>query len=134
MLNRTQDRVMLGLFTDDVTITFHSATRESEHSEIARLRPAAGENDLVRLRFNQRRDFVARVIDRGACVAARAMNTGSVPEIFREVRLHRIARGVAKRCGRVVIEINHQALSLSLHLRLLSGAILILWTKCAKTF
>src|SRR5207248_5404956 len=50
---------------------------------------------------------------RGACVAARPMNTGSVPEIFREGRLHRIARGVAKRCSRVVVQVDHQPRNLN---------------------
>src|ERR1700731_4517296 len=107
MLNGGEDGVMLGFVGNDVPAALHSASGEPEHSEIARFRSAAGENNLVRLGVNQRCDFVARVVDRGPRVASSAMNTGWITEMLTEIWQHRFARGVAKRCGRVIIQVNH---------------------------
>src|ERR1041384_3838839 len=48
-----------------------------------------------------------------AFIAAGAMNARSIAEILAEVRLHRLARGIAQRRGGVVIEINHRRSNLN---------------------
>src|SRR4030095_5837977 len=104
---------MFSLLANDMATAVRFRSCEAEHREIARFRSAAGETDFVWLNFQERGDLVARIIERVARVASGAMNTGSVSEIFREVRLHRFARGIAQRRGRVVIEINHSLKRLS---------------------
>src|SRR5215471_9609168 len=105
--------MMLGLFANEMATAIHLAAREAEHGQIARFRSAPGENDFVRLGLDQRRDFVASIINRSACVPSGAMNTRGIPKMFAEVRLHRSARGMAHRRGGVVIEINHLPLNCS---------------------
>src|SRR6266568_7838516 len=91
-----------------MTAAVYSAAGKTEHGQIARFCSATCENDFVRLSVNERRDFVARVVDGGARVTSSPMDTGWITEMLTEVRQHRFARGVAKRGGRVVVEINHQ--------------------------
>src|SRR2546422_11595528 len=107
MLDRMEHGVMFGFVGDDVAAAVHSASGESEHGQIARFCSAACENDFVRLGVNERRDFVARVVDAGARVASGPVNTGWITEMLTEVRQHRFAGWIAKRSSRVVIEINH---------------------------
>src|SRR5439155_2223338 len=107
MLDRVEDGMMLGLVRDDVTAAVHSASRESEHRQIASFCPAACENDFVRLGVNERGDFVARVVDRRARVPSGSVDTRWITEMLTEVRQHRLACWIAQRCGCVVVEINH---------------------------
>src|SRR4030095_15158440 len=75
MLDRMKDCVMLGLFADDVAAaTIRLASRETEDGEIARFGSTAGETDFVWLHFQERGDFVARVIHTCPRVAPSAMN------------------------------------------------------------
>src|SRR5207253_6817555 len=90
-----------------MTAAVQSASRESEHGQIARFCSAACENDFVRLGVNERRDFIARVVDRGARVSSSSVNTGWITEMLTEVRQHRFSGSFAKRGSRVVIQINH---------------------------
>src|SRR6266446_10823840 len=108
MLDRMEHGVMFGFVGDDMTAAVYSAAGKTEHGQIARFCSAACENDFVRLGVNEGRDFVARVVDRGARVAAGPVNTGWITEMLTEVGQHRFAGRIAKRGGRVVIEINHQ--------------------------
>ncbi len=108
MLDRMEHSVMFGFVGDDVAAAVHSASGESEHGQIARFCSAACENDFVRLGVNERRDFVARIVDAGARVASGPVNNGWITEMLIEVGQHRFAGCIAERGGRVVIEINHQ--------------------------
>src|SRR6266478_5714445 len=108
MLDRMEDGVMFGFVGDDVAAAVHSASGESEHGQIARFCSAACENDFVRLGVNERRDFVARVVDAGARIASGPVNTGWITEMLTAVGQHRFAGCIAERGGRVVIEINRQ--------------------------
>src|SRR5438477_7384519 len=94
-----------------MTAAVQSAAGKTEHGQIARFCSAACENDFVRLGVNERGDFVARVVDRGARVASGPVNTGWITEMLTEVRQHRFAGSFAKRSSRVVIQINHFGLN-----------------------
>src|SRR6266446_2459006 len=107
MLDRMEHGVMFGFVGDDMTAAVYSAAGKTEHGQIARFCSAACENDFVRLGVNEGRDFVARVVDRGARVATSPVDTGWITEMLTEIRQHRFAGWIAKRSSRVVIEINH---------------------------
>src|SRR6266446_6175337 len=81
-----------------MTAAVYSAAGKTEHGQIARFCSAACENDFVRLGVNERRDFVARVVDAGARVASGPVNTGWITEMLTEVGQHRFAGW--SRCNR----------------------------------
>src|SRR5437870_9727003 len=113
MFDRMKHGMMFRFFADDMTAAVHSAAGESEHGQVARFGPTAGENDFVRLGVKQRGDFIARIIDRCSRVTPGAMNTRRIPKMLTEIRQHRFARGIAKWRGRVVIEVDHSLLNSS---------------------
>src|SRR6266436_965154 len=85
----------------------HRASRQSEHGEITRLGSATRENQFVAFGAEKLREFIARIIDCRARFASRCMHTRWIPKMSIEVRQHRLARWIAERRSRVVIEINH---------------------------
>ncbi len=107
MLEGMEHRVMLRAPANQVPPALAPAARETEHGEVVRLRAAAGEDELVRLRAEQLREVIARIIDRRARDAPGGMDAGSVAEVLLEIRRHRRARGRAERRGCVVIEVDH---------------------------
>src|ERR1039457_3891866 len=109
MFQRVQNRVMLRSVRNQMTATREWTARQAKHGEIAGLGPATCKNYFVRLRAKQPGETIARVIDRRACLTSGRVHARRISEMSIQVRQHRRARWLAKRCGRVVIEINHRA-------------------------
>src|SRR5438105_11662516 len=82
-------------------------SREAEQSEVVRLGAAAGEDQFVRLHFQECGKLIARVINRGARLAAGAMNTRWIAEMFFQIRPHRPPGWLAEWRRGVVIEVDH---------------------------
>jgi len=108
MLARVQHRVMLGEAGNHMLPERHARPREAEHGEIVRLGAAARENDFVRFRAEQRREPVARVVNRRARLAPRGVDARGVAEMPLKIRPHRRENFRRERRGGVVVEIDHR--------------------------
>ena len=70
MLDRVEHGVMFSLVRNDMTPARRSTPRQSEHGQIVRFRSAACENQFMRLCVQERGQFIARIIDRCACLSS----------------------------------------------------------------
>ena len=87
-----------------------NAVREAQPLDrvVAGFRPAAGEDDLVRLCPDQGRDPPARDFDRVVSGLAECMSTGGVAEVLAEEGQHRVEDGRIDRRGRIVVEVDRR--------------------------
>src|SRR5215467_5036301 len=81
-----QHGVMFGLDRDHMTAAIYATSRQAEDGEIARLCPAAGENNFVRYYPQQRGQLITRIIDGCACLASRCMYARRIPKVPVEIR------------------------------------------------
>ena len=107
VLAGVQHRVMLRGAGDHVLSARGVRPREADDREVVRLGAAAGEDDLVRLRAEQPRQPVARIIDRRPRLAPRRMDARGIAKVPLEKRPHRRERLGRERSGGVVVEIDH---------------------------
>lgn len=106
-------------FATDQVFSGRSTSCQSENSEITRLGPAAGENNFVGFGLKKPGNFVARIVDRGACLASRCVNTRGISKMPVEIGEHHSACVIAHRRGGIVIEVNHRGWTFILLLLLL---------------
>ena len=107
MLERMQHRVMFRAVADQVLSVRREISSQPEKREIVRLRAAAGEDDLVRPHPQQRRQLIARIIDRRPRLATRRVHARGISEMPLEIWQHRLPRRRAERRRGVVIEVDH---------------------------
>ena len=82
---------MLGLDGDDVVALLLVELGHALDREVVRLGRAGGEDDLLVVAADQRRDLLARVLDRGLGLPAeRVVAARRVAEVLGEVRQHRL--------------------------------------------
>jgi hypothetical protein len=107
MLEGVQDGVMLCAGADQMPPAIRMRPSEAEHGQIVRFRPAARENQLVRLHSKQLSQGIARVVHAGPRFPSGRMNARRIPIMPGKKRLHCFPGRRAQRCGRVIIEVNH---------------------------
>ena len=94
---------MLDRGGDDVSCA--RARQRTPHRGVDRLGAARGEHDLARARAEQRRDLLARVLDRDARGAPFGVQAAGVGVVVAQEREHRLERRRAQRRRRRVVEV-----------------------------
>jgi hypothetical protein len=107
MFKGVQNGVVLCAGADQMPPAIRVGPSEAEDSEIVRFRPAARENQFVRLRSEQRRQGIARIVHAGPRFPPGGVNARGVPIVPGKERLHRFPRRRAQRRRRVIIEVDH---------------------------
>src|SRR4030095_12375932 len=107
MFEGMQHRVMVRATANQMTSFVCMAARESDHGQVVRLRAAARENQFMWFYFEQRRQLIAGIVNRGPGLAPSLMHAGRISVVSLEVRLHRAPDRLSQRRRGVVIEVNH---------------------------
>src|SRR5208283_4413058 len=104
-----EHRLMLGDAGDDVVALILVKFEHALDREVVRLGGAAGEDDLLGLAADQRRDLIARAIDRlFGFPSETVIAAGGIAELLGEVRQHRLHDARIDRSRRVIIHVNGQ--------------------------
>ena len=103
MLGGMEHGVMLDRRDDEMFALCRLGAGESHHGEVAGFGAAAGENDLVRPRAEDRRETVAGVIHRRTGATTSRVDRRGVAEFPFEKRQHRLARFGRERGRGVVV-------------------------------
>src|SRR5205823_4466599 len=107
ILERVQNCMVLGFIRNHMSAGRARTFRQSKHRQIARLSPTTRKNYFVRLDVEKRGNLVSSIVNRRTRLASGGVNARWISEMPAQVRQHRVARFVAERSSRVVIEINH---------------------------
>ena len=107
LAHRVERRLVLGLHGDDVLALVLVEVRRALQREVDRLGRARRPDDLLRVAVHQRRDLVARLLDRLLGVPAeRVRARRGVAEVLGQVRDHLLRDARIDRRGRRIVEID----------------------------
>lgn len=99
-------RWVLNLAGDDPPAADRSHRSEAADRVVARFGPATVEDDLLRLRTDQLRDFGSGFLDRRASRTPQRRGRLGIAELLAQEGEHRIEHLGIHRCGAIVIEID----------------------------
>ena len=106
MLERLEHRVVLGGAGDEMFAARRVRPCQADDREVVRLRAAAGEDDFMGLRAEQRGQPVARIVDRRPRLAPRGVDARGVAKVPLQIRPHRVENLRRERGGGVVVEVD----------------------------
>jgi hypothetical protein len=97
---------MLNRRRDDMSPVRRGSFPKPANGEVVCFSPAGGENDLILLRANQRRDLTPRAIHRRASLLPKAMDTRRIAEVLDHGASHRGRDSRVHRRRGAVIQVN----------------------------